>query len=268
MAPLLSVCVITYNHASFIEEAIRSVVAQQHSFTWEVIVADDASTDGTTDLVRGIAAEYPNLIRPIIQPQNLGPARNFRELLRSANGKYIAYLEGDDFWTDPLKLKKQVDFLEANPDFTVCFHDADVLYLNRKKDSHNIVADLRDEFSFNDVIEKNFSVPSCSLVFRNEPVDFASGLDLLDWVLLLLLARRGKVKRLDGVMAIYRQHSGGWTNNNATKNALELVQITKHCRGFFGPEHFESFDRILAVNLSDVCFGSFQDGDVDLFLSY
>ncbi|HMS07875.1 MAG TPA: glycosyltransferase [Pyrinomonadaceae bacterium] len=268
MNPLLSVCIITYNHAAFIEQAIRSVIAQKHSYEWEVIIADDASTDGTSEIVTRLAAEFPKAIRAVIQPQNLGPGRNFKELLSSASGKYIAYLEGDDYWTDPLKLQKQVNFLEGNPDFSVCFHDAHVVYLNRRKNSHNIVSDLRDEFSFCDVIEKNFSVPSCSIVFRNQPDDFAIGLDLLDWVLLLLLARRGKVKRLDGVMAVYRQHSGGWTNNNATKNALELVNITKRCRDFFGPKYFESFDRILAINQSDVCFGSFQDGDVDSFLSY
>jgi len=118
---LLSVCFICYNQAPFIRQALDSVLAQKVSFSWEILIADDRSTDGTREIVLDYQSRYPGLIRVLPRDSNLGPARNFIDLINSATGKYIAYLEGDDYWTLDTKLQQQVDFLEENPLFAICF---------------------------------------------------------------------------------------------------------------------------------------------------
>lgn len=120
--PLVSVCCATYNHAAFIEDAICGVLGQQTDFRYEFIIRDDASNDGTSDIVRAYAAKYPDIIRVVIHTENqyqrgIRPAHAWSKL---AKGKYIAFCEGDDYWIDSRKLQQQVDILESNPDITIC----------------------------------------------------------------------------------------------------------------------------------------------------
>ena len=115
--PLVSICCITYNHAPYIRQCLDGFVMQKTNFTFEVLVHDDASTDDTADIIREYEARYPGIIKPIYQTENQysqGVNVNRTYNYPRAHGKYIALCEGDDYWTDPLKLQKQVDFLEAN----------------------------------------------------------------------------------------------------------------------------------------------------------
>lgn len=124
--PLLSIVCLTYNHASFIRKTLESFLQQETDFPFEVIVHDDASTDTTAAIVADYAARYPSIIKPIYQTQNqfsLGVPFSTRLFARAA-GKYIAYCEGDDYWTDPSKLQQQVDFLEQHRDYVITYHDA------------------------------------------------------------------------------------------------------------------------------------------------
>lgn len=122
MTPLLSIVTITYNHEPFIAKTIEGVLMQQVKFPIELIIAEDCSTDGTRAICQQYAEEYPDLIRLITSESNVGAIANERRAMLAARGKYIAFCEGDDYWTDSLKLQKQVDFLEENPDYSVCFH--------------------------------------------------------------------------------------------------------------------------------------------------
>ncbi len=114
---MVSVIILTYNHEKYIAQAIESVLSQKADFRFEILISDDASADGTADIVREYGERYPDIIRTFIREKNLGPTRNGYETLVQARGKYLASCEGDDYWTDPQKLQKQVDFLEANPEF-------------------------------------------------------------------------------------------------------------------------------------------------------
>ena len=122
MTPLLSIVTITYNHEPFIAKTIEGVLMQQVKFPIELIIAEDCSTDGTRAICQRYAEEYPDLIRLITSESNVGAIPNERRAMLAARGKYIAFCEGDDYWTDPLKLQKQVDFLESHPDYSVTFH--------------------------------------------------------------------------------------------------------------------------------------------------
>ena len=122
MTPLLSIVTITYNHEPFIAKTIEGVLMQQVNFPIEFIIAEDCSTDGTRAICQRYADEHPELIRLITSESNVGAVANERRAMLAARGKYIAFCEGDDYWTDPLKLQKQVDFLESHPDYSVTFH--------------------------------------------------------------------------------------------------------------------------------------------------
>ncbi|NLK92600.1 MAG: glycosyltransferase family 2 protein [Bacteroidales bacterium] len=122
MTPLLSIVTITYNHEPFIAKTIEGVLMQQVKFPIELIIAEDCSTDGTRAICQQYAEQYPDLIRLITSESNVGAVANERRAILAARGKYIAFCEGDDYWTDPLKLQKQVDFLESHPDYSVTFH--------------------------------------------------------------------------------------------------------------------------------------------------
>lgn len=120
--PLLSIVTITYNHELFIAKTIEGVLMQQVNFPMEFIIAEDCSTDNTKKIVLDYANLYPELIKVITSENNVGAVANERRAMLAARGKYIAFCEGDDYWTDPLKLQKQVDFLETHPEYCVCFH--------------------------------------------------------------------------------------------------------------------------------------------------
>ncbi len=125
--PLVTVRCLTYNHAPYIKQCLEGFVTQQTNFPFECIVHDDASTDGTSDIIREYAEKFPDIIKPIIQTENQYSKRNGsigKILDEKTRGKYLAFCEGDDYWIDPLKLQKQVDFLESNPEYAMCHTEA------------------------------------------------------------------------------------------------------------------------------------------------
>src|SRR5215208_3554649 len=139
---LVSVSVITYNHERFIVQALESILIQKVNFKYEVIIGDDCSTDNTRKILEEYAVKYPDRIKLILHEkkgEGIPGKLNFISTIEAARGKYIALLDGDDFWTDESKLQKQVDFLEKNPGYSICFHKASILY------------DGTDTFSYRDV---------------------------------------------------------------------------------------------------------------------
>lgn len=123
--PLVSISCITYNHASYIKECIDGFLMQKTNFNFEVLIHDDHSTDGTEEIIKEYAKQYPDIIKPLFEKENqysLGkPIGSAVWNLPRARGEYIAICEGDDYWTDPYKLQKQVDFLESHPDYGMCY---------------------------------------------------------------------------------------------------------------------------------------------------
>ena len=129
--PLVSVSCMTYNHAAYLRQCLDPILAQQTSFPFEIVIHDDASTDGTIGIIEEYVAKYPGIIIPIYQKENQY-SKGIRGLPSRYNyprcrGKYIAVCEGDDYWTDPQQLQKQVDFLEAHEDYVMTYHDMDVV---------------------------------------------------------------------------------------------------------------------------------------------
>lgn len=220
-SPLVSICCITYNHSLFIRECIDGFMMQETNFDYEIIINDDASTDGTREILLEYKNKYPEKFKLILQVENQwsqGVRGIFaRFTFPRARGKYIALCEGDDYWTDPFKLQKQVDFLEANPDFSICFHPVEIL------ENGEIYPDdlkkVADETTILDLAKGNY-IHTPSVVFRNLPECW--GNDLIkkspvgDYVLHMLNARHGKIKKLAETMAVYRKGVGIWSSQQKT----------------------------------------------------
>ena len=125
--PLLSILSITYNHEKFIAQAIESWLMQKTDFEFEIVIGEDCSTDNTLQIIKEYQKEHPDLIKVITSEQNVGMQANFIRTYEACQGKYIALCEGDDYWTDPLKLQKQVDFLEENENYFITGHKAKII---------------------------------------------------------------------------------------------------------------------------------------------
>jgi glycosyltransferase involved in cell wall biosynthesis len=231
--PLVSIMCLTYNHASFIRQCLDGFIMQKTSFPIEAVIHDDASTDGTADIIREYEKKYPDIIKPIYQEENqyskgLGI---LTQVFLKLRGKYIAWCEGDDYWTDENKLQKQIDFLEVNGDFSICFHEVKILKENELIDDY-ITPKVSDVTDIYDLAKGNF-MHTPSVVYRkNEQAykDFAEfgKMPVGDYPLHMLNARYGKIKKFSDVMAVYRVGVGVWSSAGGEfiyTNWLKLLDI-------------------------------------------
>jgi len=226
---------ITYNHDKFIAQALDSVLMQKVNFPYEIIIGEDCSTDSTRNILINYKNKYPDKMNLLLQEKNIGSMRNFDQTLKTCRGKYVAILEGDDWWVSPDKLQMQVDFLENNPDFSICFHPVMVHKEGVIENNDSVFPKkVKDVSFFEDLLYINY-IPTCSVVFRNNRIDFPpdwiNKLKMGDWPLHLLNAQHGKIKHVNNVMAAYRVHSNGlWTNldkisiHNATIDAFQCFK--------------------------------------------
>lgn len=222
-SPLVSILMLAYNHAPYIEQAMESCLSQETSFQFELVVCDDASTDGTTEIIKKWAEKHPNLIF-LPQPVNGRGFNNCMDGLRHIRSKYIAFCEGDDYWITPHKLEKQIRFLEENPDFSVCCHRVEMQFDNRPNDKkkHYIYKDCNSEderikkgIFYADEAIASYYFQTSSFVFRWR---FPDGLPpwfrkwmMLDHALMMLHAVEGKIKYFDEAMSIWRRNESGYS---------------------------------------------------------
>lgn len=224
MKPLVSVWIITYNHEKYIAEALESVVMQKTSFDFEIVIGEDCSTDRTRSIIEEYQQKYPNLIVPVYHEINVGAMRNAYEFtLPLCKGQYIACLEGDDYWTDPLKLQKQVDFLEANEEYVMIFTNSIVKVEVGDSDTNfdRGLENINKSRSFSNVeIFNNWIVPTASVLFRNNALDDFYYKNIIknnkfiygDIVLFLYLYSKGKIFGLTDLTVTYRRQINGATN--------------------------------------------------------
>jgi glycosyltransferase involved in cell wall biosynthesis len=227
----LSVCVPTYNHEQYIGQMLEGALMQQTSFDFEIVIGDDASTDATPDIIRKYDKEKPGIIRAFLHSENQGPKEprefagrnNVLQLLKACKGEYVAMCEGDDYWTDPLKLQKQVDFLDQNRDFAVCHHNMEVIYEDGSPSHFFNAADQKAVSTIEDLLEDKWFMATASWVYRNHFLteDFAewhAKTAAGDWAIMFQLAAKGKIGYLPDVMGVYRKHSAGLSNVHAHTN--------------------------------------------------
>ena len=238
---MVSVCMITYNHEKFIGDAIEGVLMQKTNFPIELIIGEDCSTDNTRKIVLEYADKYPNIIRPLLPEKNLGMMNNFIVTMQTATGKYIALCEGDDYWTDPYKLQKQVDFLEGNEEFGLVCSNFSVLHENSKKivtDSYIGFVENDSDIDFNSLLKKN-TIGTLTTCFRSEILSSYydeikdCNLWLLgDYPIWLFISESFKIKKFNSNTAVYRLLDESATNikeySKSIRFNVSIMQIKEY----------------------------------------
>lgn len=267
-SPTVSVICHTYNHAPYIRQTLESMLVQETDFSVEIIVHDDASTDGTADIVREIATDKPERIAPIFQKGNQFSQgkRPPRFTFPRARGEFIALCEGDDYWTDPQKLQKQVDALRRHPEVDLCVHPAMRLSMRTGKAKKGFDHGPRERIVPSDAIiaRHNQFAPTASVLMRthaaqnlpdwffNEP-----GLPVGDFFIEAILGRKG-VLYLPDTMSVYRRDvPGSYTNQfrkssgQALEQSLErMLYFTEKLRGMEGIPEAALDQRLSYVRLN------------------
>ena len=213
MKPRVSILCITFNQKAYIAQALDSFLSQKTNFDYEILIHDDASTDGTTEIVKAYAQKYPKQIRLFTEKENQYSKHNFefiKNLFIAAKGRYIATCEGDDYWTDENKLQIQVDFLDSHKDYALCFHVSDVVYENSTREPHKYPdVDNKKWYTLEQLFSVNY-IATSSVMYRSQKYDsFISSMMPGDWYTHLFHAQFGKIKYLDRAMSVYRKHESG-----------------------------------------------------------
>lgn len=246
--PLVSVCCATYNQVDYVRQCFDGFLSQKTDFPFEVLVHDDASTDGTADVIREYQSKYPDVFFPIIQTENQYKKGNKKITayfnLPRARGKYIAICEGDDFWTDPLKLQKQVDFLEQHPEYTLYCHNWEVLCEGAYHDSpiHHLYQQTLS-FSFA-TLPWVWITKALTLMFRKNAVDYKTLLEYSfcrDVHIVYYALKVGKGYFNPEIMACYRMHDGGiWSQHASDEKNKTTYQLYKE---LYAHEHTQALKK-------------------------
>ncbi|WP_344714954.1 glycosyltransferase family 2 protein [Winogradskyella damuponensis] len=230
----VSVCMITYGHENYIQQAIESVLKQDCDFDFEIVLSNDCSPDSTDSIIVDFINENKLVgkIKYFSQKENIGITPNFVFAVQQCSGEYIAVLDGDDYWTDPLKLQKQVDFLEAHNDFSGIATNSLVKYEGSTKE-HLFKSKLKSKLQTNDLLEsRHFHTATFMFrkaVFKN---DFPKKVLSADRTLFLLVSCFGSIKLLEDVTAVYRKNEGGISRQVTSKQMKLDYVIAKYIKNY------------------------------------
>jgi glycosyltransferase involved in cell wall biosynthesis len=213
----VSVLMICYNQEKYISRAIESVLAQKTNFPIVIFISDDCSTDTTPEIIKEYANQFPELFKVLIRDKNVGVSQNTLENYQRCTEKYIALLEGDDYWIDENKLQKQFDFMEANPQVALCFTNACSFIDGNEEEKKIMIKEKLDQNIF-DLDHYLYSgrifMPTLTIFIRKNAFpdsipDWLYNTFNLDWAMNILFMQKGKAGYIDEITAMYRKHKGG-----------------------------------------------------------
>lgn len=275
---MVSIRCIAYNHEKYIRDALEGFVMQKTNFRFEAIVHDDASTDGTAAIIREYAEKYPDIIKPIYETENQYSKHDgslWRIMNEACVGKYIAMCEGDDYWIDPYKLQKQVDFLDNNPTYSIIWHDAYIesngkiikQYKRYNTDSESPISDI--------IYNGGLFIPTASILVKKDI--FVSLPDIsvrCDYTIQMYSAYMGKAYYIKTPMCVYRYNSAGsWTSKiiksdrqNQIKRYEGEKDILNSYNSFFKYQYSEAFERRMATELFNMACSLNLDKDAKYYL--
>ena len=263
--PLVSICTTTYNREKYIGEAIESCMMQKTNFPFEMVISDNCSTDKTVEIIESYIQKFPGKIRLLKSDKNYGLMLNYIKSIEAGTGKYIADCDGDDYWTDENKLQMQVDFLEANPDFVMCFTNNTLLNSETGETEKGVlktwdVGDTSLLLSYNTLNKEinlnGFHCPAhvSTIVFRNNVIkfpDWFKDLYINDEPLFFMLSKFGKAKFIDQEMSVYRMTPVGYSTQEFTymRDWTGRIDFYKKIDAYFdGKHHKQISDIIKAYN--------------------
>lgn len=243
----VSICCITYNHEKYIEEALNSFLSQKTNFKYEIVVSNDCSTDNTQLVINKFKEKFPNLIKDVSPKENLGSIKNFYHTLNACAGKYIAYCEGDDYWTDEYKLQKQVDFLEKNASYGLCYTRSKK-YIQRK---HRFLNKSfgSDKCNYKDILFADL-IPTQTILFSNDIYrQYYSEIDPLsknwymgDLPLLLFFSINSKIYYLNEITSVYRVLEFSSSHNKDFEKSKNFLTSSKIVKSFFVKKYSLEYD--------------------------
>lgn len=258
-SPLISICCLSFNHAVFLRQCLEGFLSQQTEYSYEILIHDDCSTDGTIEIIKEYSQKYPDIIFPIFELENQyskGKAStiDFYNYKR-ARGKYIAYCEGDDYWTDPYKLQKQVSFLEDHPEYSVCFHMTSIyevetgilrpMCYNFPGGNDGIDIDVTPELFLNSSIGQPLS-----MVFRKDIYSFEWANHytyFCDTVELYHILRTGKGRFMKFIGGQYNLHSGGVSaTQRDVDRSIRAYNMSLEMLSYTGDSNLINYARKLA----------------------
>ena len=257
---MVSICCFAYNHEPYIRKCLDGFIMQKTNFEFEVLIHDDASTDNTTNIIKEYEEKYPDIIKPIYQTENqyskgVSISRKFLNPL--VKGKYIALCEGDDYWTDELKLQKQVDFLENNPEYTICVHQTTVHNCNTNNDSLFTNQMEDKDYTLEEVAVGTGSVFATSsfLTVKSVRTDMPScffSKCFGDYQTILYGTLMGKCHYFAANMSVYNYQTKGSWSSTIEQNRFfyisqvyELVQLLKRVNEFYDLKYDDIFSKAI-----------------------
>lgn len=271
---MVTVICLTYNHVKFIKQALDSFIMQKTNFLFEVLVHDDASTDGTSTIIKEYASRYPDIIKPIFQLENQyskGISIEKKFIWPKIKGKYVALCEGDDYWTDNRKLQKQFDFMEAYNSYSLCFHPVKIIWENSlQKDKIFPAKKYRcrmAHLTMDSLLKRNFIQTNSVMyrwIFHNTDFDiYPNNIIPGDWFLHLLHAQKGNIYCLNSVMSVYRKHANGvWNMDSENKfylnNGICYLNFYKQIENYFSvdrtKEKYEILKKMILCFVDNRCY--------------
>lgn len=222
---ILNLGILCHNHKDFIKDCLDSILCQNTSYPYNIIIVDDFSTDGTREILQKIANENSDKITLILNEKNIGALNSAKILAHHISAKYLCFLDGDDKWSYKNKLQTQIDFLENNKDYSACFHDAAIVQHNKSDDKDFLKRtqlDYKTYSQFNgyyedfmplSLLERNI-IPTASLIFRNKDVlsflnNYSASALSLSWALHLFIIKKSKFKYFNETWSVYNDHPNG-----------------------------------------------------------
>ena len=244
----VAVWMVTYNHEDYIEQAIESIVNQKANFLYKLFIGEDCSTDNTRQICIGLKEKYPDKIHLVLNERNVGASQNAQKIFNlcfNSGAKYVAMCEGDDYWTDPLKLQKQVDFLETNQEYVLTFHPVQILNTDGVL-VEDFITKVPENYEYQETLASgNNYIHTPSVLFRNIITSFPPEFMLSpigDYFLYMILTNHGKIKIMNDTMAVYRQGVGVWSDLQLPERLLNTMFCIKLISS-----HFKDNKRILQL---------------------
>lgn len=263
----VSIALITYNQERFIEQAIESVLNQKTDFDYEIIIGEDSSDDDTRKIVLEYQREYPDIIRVLLQEENIGGVANDILVHKACTGQYIAPLEGDDFWISQDKLQRQVDFLDEHLQYPACFHAVEEFYDDDIGNSSiSPVPNFRRDLYQEDLLAGTV-ISVCAIMYRSSVIDesflarYACSV-VGDYEFYILLSENGPVGYIDGILSAYRMHEGGiYTGATGTKNLSDRARMLMFTQQELAPGNDRLFRQLISRTYFDLAEAHFENGE-------
>lgn len=264
MQDFLSIYIFTFNHEQFIEKCIKSILEQKCTYNYKIYVFDDCSTDRTVEIVKHLQLESPDKIYLYVNEKNMGVLHSAKEVIQNGKpSKYISTLDGDDYWCYDQKLQKQLDFLEVNPEYAGCFHDAEIHQMNLSDDVNYMMKTqhrwkMYSQFSRYEpdfypylLIDRNI-IPTASLIYRmtDSVVRFIENYNLaphsFSWAIELEIIKNSKLRYFNECWSVYNDHPGGFSKQSKSSdfklNNIRILEalLSDEWYSYFAPEIYKT----------------------------